>query len=87
MNNPQELQIVQAKSIAHLDRLPDSAMVRTGQLITRRGVPGLLPISNSALWRHVADGSFPKPVKLFRNVTAWKLGDVRAWLAQREAAK
>ena len=70
--------------VLSLDNLPDSAMIRAGQLITRPGRPGLLPFGNTTLWRQVKAEKFPKPVKLFDNVTAWKVGDVRAWLAQRE---
>ncbi len=74
----------QATKLTGIDSLPDSAMIRAGQLITRPGRPGLLPFGNTTLWRQVKEGNFPKPVKLFRNVTAWKVGDVRAWMAQRE---
>ena len=34
-----------------------------------------------ALWRKVKAGHFPKPVKLSERVTAWRVEDVRAWLA------
>ncbi|WP_240791975.1 helix-turn-helix transcriptional regulator [Rhodoferax bucti] len=32
------------------------------------------------LWRKVKSESFPTPVKLSVRVTAWRCGDVRAWL-------
>lgn len=58
------------------DKLPDSALIRQRDLI-----PGIVPVSGSTLWRRVKDGSFPSPVKLSENVKAWRVGDVRVWLA------
>ena len=68
---------------ASLDTLPDGAYVRAAQLITEPGRPGLLPFSGSTLWRKVKAETFPQPVKLSEGVTAWKLGDVRAWIAKQ----
>lgn len=58
------------------DSLPDSAFLRERQLLG-----GLVPFSSATLWRRVGDGRFPKPVKLETHITAWRVGDVRAWLA------
>ena len=76
--------------IPNFDDLPDSAMARQSQLIrdpkhpTR---PSPLPFSAATLWRKVRDGEFPAPVKLGPAISAWRVGDVRAWLrAQSEAA-
>lgn len=62
------------------DDAPDYAMARAGKLCE------WLDFSKSTLWRKVQDGSFPKPVKLSDRVTAWRLGDVRAWLQSRAQA-
>ncbi len=45
--------------------------------------PVPLPFSSPTLWRRVRDGSFPKPTKLSSRVTAWKVADVRAWIAAK----
>ena len=69
--------------------LTDSAYVREAQLIqgsARSGATAPLPFSSPTLWRKVKAGTFPKPVKLSERVTAWKVGDVRAWLLAQEAA-
>jgi len=69
--------------------LTDSAYVREAQLIQGNARPGAsapLPFSSSTFWRKVKAGTFPKPVKLSERVTAWKVGDVRAWLLAQEAA-
>lgn len=69
------------------DKLPDAAMVRQAQLVQnpnpakREGHAPLLEISASTFWRMVARGDFPQPLKLGKNITAWRVRDVRAWLA------
>ena len=75
-----------SSEINSFDRLPDSAYVRESQLIqgTRQTVAGApLPFSAPTLWRKVKEGSFPKPIKLSARVTAWRVGDIRAWLTSR----
>lgn len=39
-----------------------------------------LPFSAPTLWRKVKAGTFPKPIKLSDNITAWKLEDINAWI-------
>lgn len=61
----------------HFDSLPDAALIRQRQLLI-----GILPFSGATLWRRVKSGDFPQPIKLNEgNVTAWRVGDVREWLA------
>jgi predicted DNA-binding transcriptional regulator AlpA len=45
-----------------------------------------LDFSKATLWRKSQSGEFPKPVKLFENTTAWRVGDVRDWLKHQEQA-
>lgn len=86
----------QPKKLRPFSSLPDEALVRQSQLVTGKrnpGVPTVLPFSPATLWRRVADGSFPKPVDgagsiLRKNgkksITAWRVKDVRSWLAAQE---
>jgi len=59
-----------------LGRIPDNGFLRQSQLI-----PAIVPFAAATLWRKVKNGTFPKPVKLSDRVTAWKVEDVRAWIA------
>jgi len=61
--------------------LPESGFVRAWQLVS----PGPLGFSRATLDRKVKDGSFPKPVKLGPQITAWRVEDVRAWMAVASA--
>ena len=65
------------------DALPDSGYVRESQLVQspkRPGVPAPLPFSAPTLWRKVKAGTFCKPYKLSERVTAFNVGEVRAWM-------
>ena len=69
-------------TVAVFDTLPDSGLVRLAGLIQTPKAPGNpLPFSAATLWRHVKNGTFPAPVKLGAKTTAWRVSDVRAWLA------
>ncbi|WP_440114226.1 helix-turn-helix transcriptional regulator [Acidovorax sp. BL-A-41-H1] len=75
-------------SAANFDTLPDSAFIREAQLVQspkRPDSPAPLPFSAPTLWRKVKAGTFPKPHRLSERVTAWKVGDVRAWINQHTA--
>lgn len=54
--------------------------------LPREARPGILPFSRATLWRRVAEGTFPKPIKL-GGITAWPVEVVRAWIeAQNKGA-
>jgi len=61
------------------DALPDSALIRQAQLLG-----GILPFKSATLWRRVKAGQFPQPIRLPEGrITAWRVGDVRAWLEEQ----
>lgn len=70
---------------AVFDALPDNAWLREAQLVRSSKSPARaiapLPFSAPTLWRLVRAGKFPKPTKLSAGVTAWKVGQIRAWMA------
>lgn len=49
-------------------------------------VLAVVPWSRSTHWLKVKRGEFPAPVKLSERVTAWRVSDVRKWIADRDAA-
>jgi prophage regulatory protein len=61
----------------HLDpALNAQGLIRLAEVAT------MLGISRSTVYKHVAEGQFPAPLKLgFRSVR-WKLADVLAWKAK-----
>ena len=70
------------------DALPDSAYIRESQLVQSPKRPDSLaplPFSAPTLCCKVKAGTFPEPVKLSERVTAFKVGDVRAWMTAQAA--
>ncbi|HYE70280.1 MAG TPA: AlpA family phage regulatory protein [Aquabacterium sp.] len=68
------------------DALPDSAFVRESQLVRSPKHPGRpvpLAFSPATLWRAVRAKTFPQPIKLSERITAWRVGDVRAWMQRQ----
>jgi len=67
--------------------LPDVGFIRQAQLVGNKGkgIAGVIPFSPATLWRKVNSGDFPAPVKLSVGVTAWKVEDVRAWIAKHSS--
>jgi predicted DNA-binding transcriptional regulator AlpA len=65
------------------DKLSDDAYVREADLVRSRrrsGAAPVLPFSSPTLWRLVARRAFPQPHRLAGRITAWNVGEVRAWL-------
>jgi prophage regulatory protein len=78
---PSKKDPVKVESKIDFSTLSDDSRLRLKQF-----VPAWIPISSATAWRGVADGTFPKPAKLSSNCTAWRVGDLRAWLASRPSA-
>jgi prophage regulatory protein len=76
------------KAQVNFDLLPDSAFVRANQLANnskRQPAPVPLPFSEQTMWRKVKAGAFPAPKKFGPQITAWNVGEVRAWLKAQAA--
>ncbi|HMS94912.1 MAG TPA: AlpA family phage regulatory protein [Tabrizicola sp.] len=56
------------------------------RILRRDEVLHLIGLKKSALYELMAEGHFPRPMKLGERAVGWRAGDVAAWLASREAA-
>lgn len=56
---------------------------RMRELATRKGCPGLLPVSPATIWRWVREQKFPAPFKLGAGVTCWDAVEVEKFIASR----
>jgi len=52
--------------------LPETGFLRLPAIIE------IFPIGKSTWWQGVKDGRFPKPIKLGKRTTAWRVEDIRA---------
>lgn len=82
--------------LSFFDTLPDSALIREkviigafkrpagtgGDGVSIQISPQIVPVSRSTWQRMVKSGDAPAPVKLTKGVSAWRVGELRVWLAQ-----
>jgi prophage regulatory protein len=66
--------------------LPETGYLRLAQIIGDRKaeppIPAVIDVGKSTWWDGVRSGRFPKPVKLGRRITAWRVEDIRALIEQ-----
>lgn len=60
--------------MSHAEKLPETGFLRLHAILAPRGP---IPVSKSTWWAGVKDGLYPKPVKLGRRITAWRVEDIR----------
>jgi predicted DNA-binding transcriptional regulator AlpA len=60
--------------------------IRPRELASTKTRPGRWPVSNATIWRWVAVGILPQPVKLGPQVAAWPLEVIEAYEAAQAAA-
>jgi prophage regulatory protein len=58
------------------DTLPDAALIQIRPLVSYK----VVPFSATTIWRLCRNGKFPRPIKVTPGITAWKVGDIRAYL-------
>jgi prophage regulatory protein len=56
----------------------EERLIRLPEIVgnKKEGIPGLLPIGASTLWKAVKEKRFPQPVKLGPRTTCWKLSEI-----------
>ena len=66
-----------------MNQLPETGFLRLSQIIgnSAKGIPPLIPVKKSTWWAGVKSGRYPQPVKLGPRVTAWRVEDLRTFIA------
>ena len=54
------------------------------RIVRRPEVEQLTGLSRASVYRLIAEGLFPPPVKLAKTAVGWREGDLRAWLESRQ---
>ena len=65
-----------AKPSITFDALPDVALIQIRPLMNYK----VVPYSATTIWRKCRKGEFPAPIKVSTGITAWRVGDIRAYL-------
>ncbi len=55
--------------------------------LRRRDVEGRTGLSRSTLYAMMAQGTFPKPVRLGARAVGWPESEIAAWLESRKAER
>ena len=56
-------------------------------LLRFRQVKEIVPLSRSEIYRRMASGQFPKPMKLGERVVAWDADEIQAYVREKLAAR
>lgn len=56
------------------------------RLVRLPAVQAMVGLSKSEIWRRIAAGRFPRPIKLGPNTSAFVEAEVAAWVAEQIAA-
>jgi len=56
---------------------PEIGFLRLRDVIGDKDNPGIIPVSRSSWYKGIAEGRYPKPVKLGERASAWKVEDNR----------
>ena len=62
------------ETVKNFDTLPDSALVDIGV------VTAILGVSVPTIWRWTKNAAFPGPLRIGKNCTRWRVGDIRGYL-------
>lgn len=54
-----------------------------GKIYRRLDVESLVGLSRSTIYAMIAEGTFPKPIKLGKRAVGWRQADVLTWLESR----
>lgn len=64
-----------------MNELPATGYLRLKQILGNKKanppIPPLIPIGKTSWWQGVRTGKFPKPIKLTKRITVWRVEDIR----------
>jgi prophage regulatory protein len=55
-------------------------MDNSNRLLRISGVSDKTTLAKSTIWLKIAQGKFPKPIKLSPAISVWKESDIDAWI-------
>jgi prophage regulatory protein len=72
-----------------MNHLPETGFVRLKQILgdpkANPPIPPIIPVRTTSWWAGVRSGHFPKPVKLGPRTTAWRVEDIRQFIASHSS--
>lgn len=77
------------KSSTHTEKINSDALPLVLQTLQHSGflrirhVEALVGMKKSTIWKRVAQGLFPRPLKLSSRMTVWRSSEVLAWIEEQ----
>jgi prophage regulatory protein len=62
----------------------DDSQATFNRCVRIREVKAMTGMSHSTIYKYIAAGQFPKPIKLGLRMAAWRVSTIEAWIADRE---
>ena len=64
-----------------MNQLPETGFLRIKQILGNKKanppIPPLIPVGKTSWWEGIRKGRFPKPIKLTKRITVWRVEDIR----------
>lgn len=64
-----------------MNQLPATGFLRIKQILGNKKanppIPPLIPVGKTSWWEGIRKGKFPKPIKLTKRITVWRVEDIR----------
>lgn len=76
-----------AEDLANMPVEVRAAVAHLPPLVSTAQTLAWVGYSKPGWWKGIAEGRFPKPIKIGPNRVAWLRSDLAQWLAQRIAAR
>jgi len=57
--------------------------MKTDRILRRQDVEAQIGLSRSTIYQAIADGEFPKPIRIGKRAVGWRQSTVNEWLAER----
>lgn len=57
---------------------PPTGFLRLAQIVgnPKTGTPPIIPVSKTTWWQGVKSGRYPKPIKLSKRCTGWRVSEI-----------
>ncbi|OQK18006.1 hypothetical protein AU255_09160 [Methyloprofundus sedimenti] len=67
-------------------QLPETGFLRLPQIIgdpkAKPPIPAIIPICKSSWYAGIKEGRYPKPIKLSKRSSAWRVEDIRDLISE-----
>jgi prophage regulatory protein len=57
--------------------------MKSEKILRRRDVEAQIGLSRSTIYQAIADGEFPKPIRIGKRAVGWPQSTISKWLSER----